>query len=266
MIFFSDIDHTLLDLSGNISSETRSAIAAIQKLGMKFILASARPPQSIRFIESQCGLKPDSIIAYNGSLLELSTGTTLINKRIDCIDTVRLIASKAQLLNISLLYYSGHNCYCLSINKRVAKEIESTNISSIDTNLDHYLNKNHTGIELPHKIMLMGDPNKLDIIEELLSCTKGIKYYRGRDTWIDIVPKEVSKGSAVKKLLQHMNYNSKNAIYFGDNVNDLSAFSVVGTSVAMGNSPLNVQKAASFVTKKASNHGVAFYIKEILQV
>ena len=64
----ADLDGTLLDERKVIAPATSAAIAAIRRRGIRFVIASARPPRSVRHIYQQ--LQLDTLqINYNGALV-----------------------------------------------------------------------------------------------------------------------------------------------------------------------------------------------------
>ncbi len=58
----------------------------------------------------------------------------------------------------------------------------------------------------------------------------------GTDCWIDITPKGVNKGSALKKLLKHAGISSQDVMAIGDNENDIEMLKIVGWPVIMNSS------------------------------
>lgn len=56
------------------------------------------------------------------------------------------------------------------------------------------------------------------------------------DMYLDIVPRDVNKGSTLLKLFDYLGINSELAITCGDSLNDLSLFETGLNSIAVGNS------------------------------
>ena len=87
------------------------------------------------------------------------------------------------------------------------------------------------------------EPYMGDTIREVLSNYK--KYYV-----ID------GKETSPEKLCERLGIDASEAIAFGDGENDLSMFSAVGTSVAMGNAQDTVKAAATYVTTAVDDDGI----------
>lgn len=67
---------------------------------------------------------------------------------------------------------------------------------------------------------------------------------------------DVTKGSAILEVLEHLGLDRADAIGIGDSWNDVEMFQVVGTPVAMGNAPAELQRLAGRVTTAVLDDGV----------
>ena len=72
----------------------------------------------------------------------------------------------------------------------------------------------------------------------------------------DIIPANGGKDLGVAATLERLGIDASEAIAFGDGENDLSMFSAVGTSVAMGNAQDTVKAAATYVTTAVDDDGI----------
>lgn len=73
---------------------------------------------------------------------------------------------------------------------------------------------------------------------------------------------KVSKLTAIQKVLEHLNICKSEAVAFGDGGNDIEMLQYVGLGIAMGNGGEVLKTKADFVTKKASEGGISFALKE----
>ena len=87
-------------------------------------------------------------------------------------------------------------------------------------------------------------------------ATSNIITTRWCEVFCDIVPAEGGKDYGVKATLERLGIGPDEAIAFGDGENDLSMFSAVGTSVAMGNAYGATKDAASYVTTSVDDDGI----------
>src|SRR3954462_14984313 len=63
-----DLDGTLLDRSKKVSDRAATALKCLPSMGVKVVIASARPPRSVRAIYQELGLDTWQI-NYNGALI-----------------------------------------------------------------------------------------------------------------------------------------------------------------------------------------------------
>jgi HAD superfamily hydrolase (TIGR01484 family) len=79
-------------------------------------------------------------------------------------------------------------------------------------------------------------------------------------TYIELMPKNCNKGTAIKKLCDYYNIPIEQSYAIGDSVNDLDMFYVTPNSIAMGNGKA-IHSYASFVTKDITDDGIEFALK-----
>ena len=63
-----DLDGTLLDDAKQIRARTAAALTLLRQRGIKIVLASARPPRSVRHIHAALGLDTWQV-NYNGAMI-----------------------------------------------------------------------------------------------------------------------------------------------------------------------------------------------------
>ncbi len=83
----------------------------------------------------------------------------------------------------------------------------------------------------------------------------------GPGLYIEVNKKNVSKGTAIKFLCEHLGIDVKRTVHIGDSMNDASAFKVAGHGVAMGNGMKELKNISDFITSKRKDSGVANTIK-----
>ena len=80
---------------------------------------------------------------------------------------------------------------------------------------------------------------------------------RSADRLIEIVPKGISKASALTALAAKLGIAIEETMAIGDAYNDLPMLKAAGTSVAMGNAFPEVKKAADYETLSCTENGLA---------
>lgn len=79
---------------------------------------------------------------------------------------------------------------------------------------------------------------------------------------MDLNDIHVSKGKSILWLCQYLDISLSDAIAFGDGVNDVSMFQVVGKSVAVGNAPDKIKQYCDDVSLKCIDYGIYKYIED----
>ena len=76
--------------------------------------------------------------------------------------------------------------------------------------------------------------------------------------FLEVVPKGMNKGEAVKMLCKTLGVEIENAVACGDAANDLAMLKAAGIGVAMQNGADEVKAIADYITARDNNHdGVA---------
>ena len=260
-IIFSDIDGTFLrDDHMTVSHRTAEAVHAVLAQGIPFVLVSARMPEAIYPITDGIGVKIP-VISYSGGLALTDAGETILDERIDAgAASMVLSAIDEKFPVMAVNYYAGRRWYVRDKDDpRVQYEEHITHATAEVGNFDMLLSIN----TLPSKILLMGAPEPCKRAEHDLSAQFPMLHVvRSSPNLVEIMQAGVSKESSLRAMLDHYGLTAKDALAFGDNYNDLEMLQFAGTSVAMGNAPEAIKKAASHVTKSNEEDGIWAFLKE----
>ena len=257
-ILCSDLDGTLLTYKDNVSDYTINAIKRIRPK-IRIILASARMPRSMTYIQKELGIENQPIICYNGALV--LDGEKEISSTYIAINNILAVHEMAQAMDIQLGLYSGDDWYVEVDSERVTQEKKYTkalpSYRPTKTTLSEWQARGISG----HKVMLMGKQKNMDVFFSLLSDTfsNQLNIYRSNDTLIEVAPLSVSKLTAISLLLQK-GESLKDVLAFGDNYNDMELLKNVGHGVAVGNAREAVKSIAHAITLNNTEDGVAHYI------
>jgi Cof subfamily protein (haloacid dehalogenase superfamily) len=77
----------------------------------------------------------------------------------------------------------------------------------------------------------------------------------------ELMPEGMTKGFAVKRVLEMFGASAHDAYGFGDSMNDMTMLKKCGTGIAMGNSTEDLKKSADYVTNDADHDGIANAMK-----
>lgn len=253
-IVFSDIDGTLIDSENRISQGTKRKIQELCRMGIPFILVSARMPSGILPLQRELEITAP-IVCYSGALILSERGEPLQSCGMDRERAARIDAFIRQgwgEVSRSAFSYGAWITENIQ-NEWVKCEWDIT--SSVPTQ------GGICGMIPPggqvHKLLCMGAPELIGTLGPALREEfPGLTVYRSKDTYLEIMDGAVSKSGAVRALCAAYGISTEAAVSFGDNFNDVDMLLATGASFAMGNAPEEVKRQARAVTLDNDHEGV----------
>lgn len=85
----------------------------------------------------------------------------------------------------------------------------------------------------------------------------GTSWYSQRPSWLDVWPGGVSKATGVARVAAELGIPGRDVLCVGDDLNDLELIRWSGRSVAMGQAPDHVKRAATHTTGTVDDDGLA---------
>ena len=256
-IIFSDIDWTIFDHSKHPSRFDMPSIRMLkrlQKRGAIIFLCTARPYHSVKQTKILDLIKPDGLIAANGGIIFYRNEIIYCDK-IDAKDFEKLC-------EVAVKYKSN------------VEGVRPYDAFIINDNYDDMSKLFET---YPEEVPPIEDYHHQDVIganlfvkeeyDELIKneCPFLKYYYRYHPHGVDIANVIHDKGVAVKMVLDHLGFKKEEAIAYGDDLQDIAMFNEVGYSVALENAKEEVKKAASYVSKSVTKHGVKKSLKQLFR-
>jgi Cof subfamily protein (haloacid dehalogenase superfamily) len=256
-----DIDGTLLRTDKRLSQVTVDAVVACTRRGVKVVLASARPPRSVREIHELLALDTVSI-HYNGALIhDLRRSKNLIHQPMGA-DLAREIILDARrldpqcLVSIEILdkWYTDH--FDPELPTETSRAFNPDFIGPIDAFL-----------KVPvTKLMLLGPPHRLNRVWKMVQ-----RRYRQRVAMavsdahlIQIMHPEVDKATALAQVAAGYGVTGAQVMAIGDAPNDKRMLEWAGLGVAMGNAWEAVREAADVVVPANDEDGVAHALQRFV--
>jgi Cof subfamily protein (haloacid dehalogenase superfamily) len=262
-----DIDGTLLDKNKGISAKTKSVINAILKT-VSIVLISSRMPDAMRYLQEDLGVLDQPLVAFNGGLV-LHNNEILSHTGID-FQTFKTVLDQNEDLNLHLSLFHNDEWYAPGDDYWSRREIKNTRVKPIfKSNIQVYDDWKVYHKE-PHKIMCMGEEDKVDEMYRRLSEkeNESLHLYRSKPTYIEMAPRQTSKLFGLEVLLQKVypQLELSDIIAYGDNYNDIEMLENVGMGVAVANAKPEVKAVADEVTSSSLEDGVAVHLEKIFQL
>jgi Cof subfamily protein (haloacid dehalogenase superfamily) len=247
-----DLDGTLLDDSKQVSRRTAMALAGLPERGIKVVIASARPPRSVRHIHS--ALKLDTFtINYNGAMIHDPVAGTVIDHQPMDPAVVTQIVDRARLA------YSGCLVSCEILDRWYTDREDQTYTTetgrlfkpNLVAPLADFCNQPVT------KLMVLGPREMINELDPVLrGAFPGLSIMRSDPELIQIMNPLASKATALRKVAEHYGVPMPRVMAIGDAVNDIPMLKAAGVSVAMDNAHPLVKQCAHWVAPSNNDHGV----------
>jgi Cof subfamily protein (haloacid dehalogenase superfamily) len=262
-LFCSDVDGTLLDDRRTLSSRTVSAIRSVREAGHAFVLCSSRMPASLEGLERLCGVEPTPLIAYNGGLV-LRADRSVVTDVPIAPEDARAAYAVCRRLGLHASFFAGDEWFAWGPDEWTEREARITAVDPSVESAHDYVASGRVDTQPPHKVMAMGEPALVDELDVALAGRAGLVTYRSKPTYLEIANAACSKGEGLRALARELGVDPADTVFFGDNHNDVSAFAVAGTAVAVSNAVEPALDAATVVTGHHREDGVAEYLEDWL--
>ncbi|MCU5377382.1 Cof-type HAD-IIB family hydrolase [Bacillus cereus] len=251
-VVFFDVDGTLLsEIDRSMHESTKEAIQRLINKGIHVVVTTGRP-YSLCSQFKELGIH--TIISANGA--HIKCGETVLHKSVLSSEIVHDISGFAALHDHGISYFTEDFAMngIASDNERVMQALSET------LNLEKYPEKSRDLSEEVYCLCLYADEIES---QKFIEKYPMLIFDRFHSYVINVLEdNKVSKLTAIQKVLDHLNICKSEAIAFGDGGNDIEMLQYVGLGIAMGNGGEELKTRADFVTKKASEGGISFALKE----
>jgi 5-amino-6-(5-phospho-D-ribitylamino)uracil phosphatase len=248
-----DLDGTLLTDSKQISEQTSEALCCLPRRDVKVVIASARPPRSVRHVYQALGLDTWQI-NYNGALIWDELNQRPVFHRPLKGSLVR------KIVDLSRDMFDEVIVTCEVLDKWYTDRDDASHTTEtgrlfkpdLIAPLDEICGTHVT------KLMLLGEPRVILRLEALLveHFVDEVTIVRMQDDLIQIMDPRVSKAVALKKVASHYGVPMSQVLAIGDAPNDVGMLQLAGVAVAMDNAHPVVKEVADWVAPSNNDHGV----------
>lgn len=254
-----DIDGTLITNDKKILDETKQDIIKAYNKGVIICICTGRAyPAAKRYI-SELDLDIP-LILYNGSRIISGNGEeTIFNKTIDkevsngVFDIINMNDGTCCFWKEDTLYFNKNDEYTAYYENLTG--IKPAIINDYDESLFTNINK----------FLWFDTPENLQFIKNnILNDVAGIDCFKSQSHILEIVPKNINKGEAIKFLANYYNIDISEVIAVGDDENDISMIMSAGLGVAMENARSCVKEVADYITLSNEENGVGKVINEFI--
>lgn len=261
--FVFDIDGTLVGPSHKLHPFTKEVLLSLHDLGLPFTLATGKilPATKSQADELRIDLP---LIMANGSVLQKRTGEVLDNVCLP-VDVTRRAIKICEQRKEDLVIYIIDQLYIEKMND---------NIYPIYSNVESGMNEIGgwemlgSRIEQVTKCLVVDIHNQANLIElgEIFEKEFGgaADIVHTSTKLVEILPKGISKATAVKSLADTLGVRMDQVMAFGDYDNDAPMLSAAGLGVAVENASAAAKAAADLVIGPCEENAPAKFLKSLI--
>ena len=265
-VLILDVDGTLVNSQKEITEVTRNAIIDAEERGKKVAIATGRAISGVRHIVREIALAEHGgyVIANNGTtVINCKTGEGIYNHTIAKEFTPKVFDA-AKEFGVGICVYHDQAKEIISgngTNVYIENDAKACNVTLRETN--NFVREVNFAV---NKYLLVGEPERMLEVEKQMKERFGsqLNIFRSDPYYVEVLPKFVDKGTAVEKLMKHLDVRKEKVICIGDSYNDLPMLRKAGLGVAMGNAQEEVKEAADLVTAGNDEDGVAEVIRRYM--
>lgn len=270
-LLFLDLDGTLLNDAKEITQGNREALERTLRRGHGVIITTGRPLKSALAQARRLGLdKPGCYtIAYNGAMVyDWSKQDNVFTRALEIPAVIRVF-EKANAIGEHIQTYDSFD---VLVEKRGDDEALRRYCQMVSMTY-RVINDVHTDLkEKPVKCLVINYEKKdglLQMQQWIRENMPEMDCFFSCEQFLEVVPKGMNKGEAVKMLCKLLDVEIENAVACGDAANDLAMLKAAGIGVAMINGSDEVKAVADYITTRDNNHdGVAeaadkFFYEEV---
>jgi len=256
-LLFLDLDGTLLNDAKQITQGNRDALNKALERGHGVIITTGRPLKSAMDQARKLELdRPGCyVIAYNGAVVYDWAEQKQLFSRTLPYDAVYRVFDRANSMDLHVQTYDTWN---VLVERRCDDAAVRRYCSLISMPFSVIEDVRKDLREEPVKCLVINYEEKKDLIkiQDWIRSNMGqeVSCFFSCDQYLEVVPKGMNKGEAVKMLCELMQVPVENAVAVGDAANDLAMIEAAGTGVAMANATQEVKQIADYITLRDNNH------------
>lgn len=255
----SDMDGTLLDEQGQLDPSFFELYAELKDQGIQFAAASGRQYYSL--VDTFQPIKDDMLfIAENGTLV-MHRGEELYSCTIDHDSIDQIVIQARQIPNAHIVLCGKNSAYIETKDPQALAEIHKyyhryQAVDDLLTVKDEFI-----------KVAICHFGGTAEFVYPTLNEVFGEshKVVVSGQIWLDIMNAEASKGAAIERLQETLQFNYQETMTFGDYFNDVEMLQASFHSYAVENAHEGVKKIARFSAPSNEDKGVFRVIRNYLQ-
>lgn len=265
-----DLDGTLLRKDKTIDPQTMRQLKRAQQQGILLTLASGRDKNGCAFVYEALQMEEGNnyLALVNGQMIySFARKEYELDAVLDNTDAQKIL-QVVKRYDVEAIFCCGYDFYDYISKRQKMKKHLARVVHGKP--MDYGLAKGHgerNFITIKEKGDFTQDINKVVLVHTERYFRKHLEEIRAQlaaydllevgPQWIEIMPKDVNKASALAHIAKENGFTLDEVIAFGDAENDIEMIKRCGYGIAMGNAMPQVKQVAYAVTDTNEAQGIA---------
>jgi Cof subfamily protein (haloacid dehalogenase superfamily) len=247
----ADLDGTARSRVLGITPGVRAAVAAARARGVRVCVATGRMWPSAEPWVRALGADPPVILYNGGQVLDFATGRILYDRRLPRAAARAALGIVRRDPALQPHLFLDDRVYVERPHPATDAYVKDDGLAFEVVPAFESLLARH-----PHKVMVIGAPARLEALGRAVREARvPVHAVMSEPTYLEILPPDVSKGTALQAMLEALGIPAAEVIAVGDNWNDVEMLEAAGLGVAMGDAPEGVRARAHHVCGTAEEEG-----------
>lgn len=261
----TDIDGTLLNDEKKLPLRAKQSLQAAVESGIAIALVSGRMPSGVNLVEKELGI---SCIKVCNAGTCIFVGETCMQAEYLSNETMRrLYRTIAKTYRIPLWIFRNQEWFVTGWDDYIEKETGFVAYHPRIVDADALADQWDREGKSPNKLLFAAPSEVIQNICQEITVQKDMEIdtAKSADIFLEIFPKGVSKGTALKQICKLLRIQPEETIAFGDHELDIPLIEAAGIGVAMGNGISALKEKADLITGTNNEAGIADALEKILE-
>ena len=247
----ADLDGTARSRRFGVTPGVRRAIADVRASGVRVCVATGRMWRSAAPWVQSLGADTPVILYNGGRVFDFDGGRILYERRLAAEFTRQALAVIRRDPDVQPHLFLNDRVYVERHHPMTEAYGEDDGIGyEVVTAFEPLLTDD------PHKILVLGAPGRLEALSSAVRQAKhSARAVQSEPTKLEFLPPGISKGTALRAMLEALGVGVGEVVAVGDNWNDLEMIETAGLGVAMADAPEGVRARADHVCGTADEEG-----------
>ena len=261
-----DIDGTLADSAGKITTRTKEAVHAVAQTGATIVVATGR-----RFITAkprvlQLQFPEVLLAAHNGAILKRLNGELLHHQLLPCAVAKKVVQISKEL-GLRPVAFEGTQDSANLFVENYGDQLDGWERGYLEENKAHLNWVNNLATDLPGDVIEVISVVPAEKAHEIAALFQTrlngqvkpilVIINNGQHAFLGLSHAKVGKDLPLRYLAEQMKIDASEILAIGDNYNDLDMLQFAGTGVVMENADDALKQEGFHVTSSNDSDGVA---------